>query len=121
MGIILCDKHGRQGITRVSPSVLKAMEVNDAEGIVYVAFLVKDGEKFFDYLLEVYMKNDELGSPPFTGVFDEKRKIMIFDDDEHIDKTFCMISYVCGACFREFMGTRMSLLQNPDLSGLDLI
>jgi hypothetical protein len=52
------------------------------------------------------MKNDELGHHPFTGVFDEKRRIMIFDDDVHISKTFP----VCAACFREFMGNRMSLL-----------
>jgi hypothetical protein len=122
MGITLCDKHeGRQGITHVSPGVLNAMEVNDAEGIICVAFLAKDGEKIFDYCLNLHMKNNELGSPPFTGVFDEKRRAMIFNDDEHISKTFCMFIPVCGACFREFMGTGMSLLQNPDLSGLDLI
>jgi hypothetical protein len=44
MGITLCDKHGRQGIFLVSQGVLDAMEADNADEIIRVAFLGRDDE-----------------------------------------------------------------------------
>jgi hypothetical protein len=104
MAIIICDKHGRQGCPFVSPDVLKAMEENNPANIVCITFLIKEGDELVDYGYDLYMKKEELGISPFTGLLYEKEEIMVFDDDDQMDMISCMFKPVCGACFCKFMG-----------------
>jgi hypothetical protein len=102
MAIIICEKHGRQGCFDVSPGVLKAIEESNPVNIVCITFLVKEDNELVDYGSDLYMKKEELGISPFTGVLDEDRKTMSFEEGE-FDKMSGIFNPVCGACFREFI------------------
>jgi hypothetical protein len=116
MAIIICDKHGRQGCPRISPGVLKAMKENKPTDIIYMIFRAQDFDEDFDWQWGLYMKKEELGVPPFTGVLDEKGEVMVFDDDDQLDKIFCKFKIVCMECFREFM-----LSGGPEMAALPWI